>query len=199
RSTWNFPRYVVEGSSGEASFPVWLDNLNELLERIKEHLPVGSASFNPYRMFKQDPVILGMHMAQSAAGLLFLGVLWFFYVETLRKGNQADSLMVLVFCLVATGILVWRTSMILLMPLSVEVKLEFVVIRTCFFTVALPWDKIISVKPAMALLPEGFIIRTRKGWYLIGNGMDRSDELEAALSDKVGDRVDENGKLDSSK
>ncbi len=191
RSTWNFPRYVVEGSNEEASFPVWLDNLNELLERIKEHLPAGSASFNPYRMFKQDPVILGMHMAQSAAGLLFLGVLWFFYVETLKKGNQSDSVMVLIFCLIATGILVWRTAMILLMPLSVEVKLEFAVIKTCFFTVALPWEKILSVKPTMPLLPEGFMIKTKKGWYLIGNGMDRSDELESALADKISDRIEE--------
>lgn len=188
RSTWNFPRYVVEGASGEASFPVWLDNLSELLERIKDHLPAGSASFNPYRMFRQDPVILAMHMAQSAAGLLFLGVLWFFYAETLKKGNGSDSLMVLIFCLIATAILLWRLFIILLMPLSVEVKLEFVVIKTCFFTVALPWEKILSVKPTMPLLPEGFMIKSPKGWYLVGNGMDRSDELEAALKDKICDR-----------
>lgn len=195
RSTWNFPRYVVEGAGGEASFPVWLENLNELLERIKDHLPAGSASFNPYRMFKQDPVILAMHMAQSAAGLLFLGVLWFFYWETLKKGNGSDSLMVLIFCLIATGILIWRTFIILLMPLSVEVKLEFVVIKTCFFTVALPWEKILSVKPTMPLLPEGFMIKTVKGWYLIGNGMDRSDELESALKDKICEGIDETRKI----
>ncbi len=80
--------------------------------------------------------------------------------------------------------------MVLLMPLNVEVKLEFVVIKTCFFTVALPWEKIVSVKPTMPLLPEGFMIKTTKGWYLIGNGMDRSDELETALADRISDRVE---------
>ncbi len=189
RSTWNFPRYVVEGSSEEVSFPVWLDNLNELLERIKASLPAGSASFNPYRMFRQDAVLFGMQLAQSAAGLLFLGVLWFFYAETLKKGNQSDSIMVLVFCLVASGILLWRTVMILLMPRSVEVKLEFVVIKTLFFTIALPWEKIVSVKPTIPLLPEGFMIKTKKGSYLIGNGMDRSDELEQVLQGKIGERL----------
>lgn len=188
RSTWNFPRYVVEGSSEEVSFPVWLDNMNELLERIKASLPAGSASFNPYRMFRQDAVLFAIQLAQSAAGLLFLGVLWFFYAETLKKGNQSDSIMVLVFCLIASGILIWRTVMILLMPRSVEVKLEFVVIRTLFFTIALPWEKIVSVKPTIPLLPEGFMIKTQKGSYLIGNGMDRSDELEQVVKDKLSER-----------
>ncbi len=178
----------MEASTGEASFPVLLDSLGELLERIKEHLPAGSASFNPYRKFKQDAVLLGVHMAQSAAGLFFMAVMWFFYAASLKRGNQSDSVVLLVFCIVASAILLWRTFMILLMPLSVEVKLEFVVIRTCFFTVALPWEKIVSVKPAMPLLPEGFIIKSKKGSYLIGNGMDRSDELQQALADKVSER-----------
>lgn len=190
RSTWNFPRYVVEGTSGELAFPVWLESIAELLETIKVHLPAGSASFNPYRRFKQDALLLGMHMAQSAGGLVFIGVLWFFYAASLKKGNQGDSIMVLTFCIIATGILLWRTFMVLLMPLSVEVKLEFVVIKTCFFTVALPWADIISVKPTMPLLPEGFLIKTRKGSYLVGNGMDRSDELEQALSEKVSERIE---------
>lgn len=97
-------------------------------------------------------------------------------------------MMVLVFCLVASGILLWRTVMILLMPRSVEVKLEFVVIRTLFFTLALPWEKVVSVKPTIPLLPEGFMIKTKKGSYLIGNGMDRSDELEQVLQGKLSER-----------
>lgn len=188
RSNWNFPRYVVEATSGEVSFPVLLESLGELLERIKEHLPAGSASFNPYRKFKQDAVLLSVHMAQAAAGVFFLAVLWFFYAASLKKGNQADSVIVLAFCIVASAILLWRTLMILFMPLEVEVKLEFVVIRTCFFTVALPWEKIVSVKPTIPLLPEGFLIKTTKGSYLIGNGMDRSDELEQALAEKLDQR-----------
>lgn len=196
RSNWNFPRYVVESSTGEASFPVLLDSLGELLERIKEHLPAGSASFNPYRKFKQDAVLLAVHMAQSVAGVIFLAVMWFFYAASLKKGNQSDSVVLLVFCIVASAILLWRTFMILLMPLSVEVKLEFVVIRTCFFTIALPWEKIVSVKPAMPLLPEGFIIKSQKGSYLIGNGMDRSDELQQALAEKLSERAHAETKLE---
>ncbi len=190
RSTWNFPRYVIEATSGEVSFPIWLDSLADLLELIKTHLPAGSASFNPYRKFNQDAVLLAMHMAQSAAGILFLSVLWFFYAESLKKGNHGDSVVVLIFCVVASAILLWRTYMILFMPLSVEVKIEFVVIRTCFNTVALPWADIVSVKPTIPLLPEGFLIKTKKGSYLIGNGMDRSDELEQALSEKLSERLE---------
>lgn len=189
RSTWNFPRYVVETPSDEVSFPVWLESMNELIERIKQHLPAGSASFNPYRKFKQDAVLIGMHMAQAAGGLLFLAVLWFFYAESLKKGNQSDSIVVLIFCIIASAILLWRTFMILFMPLSVEVKIEFVVIRTCFFTAALAWQDIVSVRPTMPLLPEGFLIKTKKWSYLIGNGMDRSDELEQALSEKLNERL----------
>ncbi|MBC7998867.1 MAG: hypothetical protein IAF58_13035, partial [Leptolyngbya sp.] len=32
RSTWNFPRYVVESASQELSFPVWLESMPDLLE-----------------------------------------------------------------------------------------------------------------------------------------------------------------------
>lgn len=190
RSTWNFPRYVVEGPSSEISFPVWLERLDELLGRIKESLPAGSASFNPYRQFKQDPVLLGVHMAQSVAGIVFVGVLWFFFAGSLSKGNNSDSIMVLIFCVIATALILWRTFVILFMPLAVEVKIEFVVFKTCFFTAALPWDQIVSVKPSMPLLPEGFMIKTKKWSYLIGNGMDRSDELEQALAGKLSERIE---------
>jgi hypothetical protein len=37
------------------------------------------------------------------------------------------------------------------------------------------------VSEPLPLLPEGFVIRTTKGSYLIGNGMDSADELESSL------------------
>jgi hypothetical protein len=188
RSTWNFPRYVVESASQDLSFPIWLESMPDLLEEIKRHLPSGSASFNPYRKFNQDPFLLGVQLAQAAGGILFVLVFWFFFAMSLKKGNSADTTIIFLFCTAATAAILWRSAMIVLMPLSVEVKLEFIVIKTLFFTIALPWEKVTSVRQTLPLLPEGFLIKTQKGTFLIGNGMDRSDELEQVLKDTLVER-----------
>lgn len=187
KSNWNSPRYVVEGESSELSFPVWLESLDELVELIRERLPQKGSVSDPYRKFKQDPLSIAFQFAQALVGILIAVVFWFFFAAFNKSAgsSQFDSVILLAFCIILTIALSWRTYMIVLMPLSVELTRQDVTIRTCLFERKLPWMGVLKVGPSLPLLPEGFVIKTREGSFLVGNGMDFSDELEKAMADEI--------------
>lgn len=185
KSNWNCPRFVVEATTGDVSFPVWLESLDELVASIRSRLPQGIVLFNPYRRFNQDPLMLIIQFLQALGSVLFLVVFWMFFAGSLKSTNPVDSAILLAFCLLLTLALVWRTFMVVLMPISVELTRTEVVINTCLFRRRLGWENVLQVGPSLPLLPEGFVIKTRQGSFLIGNGMDRSDELEQAISAEI--------------
>jgi hypothetical protein len=121
---------------------------------------------------------------QSAGGLFFIFICWVFYADIVKGASQADSYTVLGFCVLCTAALAWRTFVIALMPKSVELSKENVAVRTVFSQKSYSWDDILAVKQPFPLLPEGFILKTRRQSYLIGSGMDAADELHEAIQAK---------------
>jgi hypothetical protein len=187
RSSWNWPRYVVEFAGGELTFPVLLYNGDNLLQIIRAHLPAGAVTRNPFRRFNYDPVALGVQIAQAVAGCVFILIFWFFYARSMQEGirNPGDAALLLGFCIVFTVILLWRTVVVFLIPRAVEITREDLIIRTLFFQRRIPWLEVVKVKPPFPLLPEGFMIRTRRWSYLVGSGMDSSDELHEVIKTKI--------------
>ena len=68
------------------------------------------------------------------------------------------------------------------MPKAVQLDPAQLTVRTLFFERRYGWDEIISVKPPFPLLPEGFILKTKKGSYLVGTGMNAADELQETVN-----------------
>lgn len=187
RSNWNWVRYVVEHQGGELSFPIWLNHVDDLLEIIRQHLPKGSGANNPFRKYSQDRISLIFQCVQAALGVGLVIVFWFFFAELAQKQstNQTDLSIVFVFCLVITMMFLWRTSVVFLMPKSVELTPSGIIIDTMLFSRRITWQNVLKITPSYPLLPEGFMLSTERGSFLIGNGMDSADELVASLKGKI--------------
>ena len=188
RSNWNVVRYTAEYEGGEISFPIWLERCDRLVAIIREHLPKGSSGLNPFRSFKQDPISLIFQIGQAVLSLIFIGVVWCFTMALQQSGQHtaADIGLLIVFAIVISAVLLWRAYVIALMPCSLELKPEHFVVRTWFFEKNFAWADLKAVSEPYPLLPEGVLIKTTKGSYLVGNGMDSADELEATLKARIG-------------
>lgn len=182
RSTYNWLRYVVQFEGGELSFPILLKSCDELVARVRAHLPAPALiAYNPYRKFKYDPFALGIQIAQSALAVIFLSVAWFFCAGIFKSSTSTDSSIMLGFCVLCSLIFLWRTIVVLLMPRSVELTRATVVITTLFFQREYNWEDVRAVALPFPLLPEGFMLKTKRGSYLVGTGMEAGDELEQAI------------------
>jgi hypothetical protein len=192
RSNWNWVRYVVQFDGGDLTFPIWLVKSEELVALLRENIPEGKGGKRSYigRKFKQDPVSITFQIGQASAGLVFIGVVWFFAISLYHSGtagiSAADELLVIGFALIISIILLWRTLVVALMPAMVELRGEELLLQTFFFEKKLPWTEIKAVKEPFPLLPEGFMLHSKKGDFLIGNGMDAADELSDAIKEKIG-------------
>lgn len=190
RSNWNWLRYIIEHEEGELTFPIWLKNCDQLVELIRNRLPKGAGGGgipNPFRKFSQDPISLAFQFLQAVLGVGLVAVFWFFYAEiTQQKSTSStDSLMVLVFCVILSALSAWRTFVVALMPRSVELTPGALVINTLFFSKSIAWPDVRKIAPSVPLLPEGFMIKTKKGSYLIGSGTDSLDELVGSVQGRL--------------
>ncbi len=186
RSNWNWLRYVVEHEGGELSFPVWLKDCDKLVAIIRGHLggPGGMPMVhNMIRAFSQDPISIIFQLFQTVGGIGIVVVFWFFFADIGKQSstNSSDSLFVLAFCLILTALCVWRSVTVALMPRMVQLTPTDLVIRTFFFSRQINWQDVKSIGASMPIMPEGYTVKTAKGSFLIGNGMDSMDELVEAI------------------
>jgi ABC-type multidrug transport system fused ATPase/permease subunit len=189
RSTHNWSRYVVElESNSELTFPLVLESCDELVAQIRAHLPAqaqGASRANLFRSFRTDPIAILFQFLQAFAGMGFISICWLFCASVVRTTNMADTTTIVAFCVATSAVLGWRTWMVSLMPKAVQLDPAQLTVRTLFFERRYGWDEIISVKPPFPLLPEGFILKTKKGSYLVGTGMNAADELQETVNAKI--------------
>lgn len=188
RSTWNFVRYVVEFEGGELTFPVWLKQCDLLVSILRDKLPAGAAGKCPMdRTFRQDVVALLFQLAQVLLSLVFIGVVWYFAfsVKESSKLATADVYLVYAFAAMVAVALSYRAWCIFMMPTRVQITDQGFSVKTMLFARSFLWEELQKVAPALPLLPEGFVIHTRRGNFLVGHGMNFADELEKALKGKL--------------
>ena len=71
------------------------------------------------------------------------------------------------------------------MPLSISVAGNEMVMRTYFFEKKISCEKLLSIQPASPFLPEGLMLKTKSGSFLIGANMNAVDELQDLLTEKI--------------
>lgn len=194
RSNWNWQRYVVEGEEKNLSFPIWLRDVDQLVNTIKSRLPQGAGASSPFRRFTQDPISLTFQIIQASFGVVLSIVFWAFFIELLSqsKTNQSDIYILFAFCLILTCCILWRTYMVLLMPKRIQITPPALIVDTLFYTREYNWETVKEIEPAIPLLPEGFTIKTNSQTYLIGPGMDAADELISAIEKNIPKKNTEN-------
>ncbi|MDZ4836288.1 MAG: hypothetical protein SGJ27_21115 [Candidatus Melainabacteria bacterium] len=187
RSNWTWVRYVIEHEGGELSFPIWLAQVEDLIDMIRQRLPKGGPAGNPFRKFSQDRISLLFQCMQAALGVGLVVVFWFFFSELAQhqSTSQSDLGMVFAFCGLITALFIWRTIVVFLMPKSLEITPSGIIIDTMLFSRRISWQNVLKIGPSYPLLPEGFMLETEQGSFLIGNGMDSADELVSSLKGKI--------------
>jgi hypothetical protein len=188
RASWNWQRYVIDYHGGSLHFPILLNKCNELVEIIRRRIPNGEApslsSEHPTRAFLYDPVAAVLEQAQAILACVFAILFWFFFAFGLRKNFQTtqDLLAILIFCLVVTAICLWRLIAVAMMPRSVQLGMDGIVLSNYFGKKSINWQEVLGTGTPFPLLPEGFTIKTKKGSYLIGIGMDKVDEMQEIIT-----------------
>ncbi|HEY9755113.1 MAG TPA: hypothetical protein V6C97_08130 [Oculatellaceae cyanobacterium] len=188
RASWNWQRYVIEFSGGSLHFPVLLARCDELVRLIRQKMQdepgaTGVISLGhgmPHRVFNYDPIAMVVTIGQAVVACVFVGLFWFFFAFNLRKQfhSNIDAAMIFGFCLAASIVFLWRLIVVLRMPNRVELTRDQVIFKGIFVTKIMQWSDVISIKSSIPLLPEGVTIKSKKGQFLIGTGMDSADELQ---------------------
>jgi hypothetical protein len=185
RSSWNWLRYVIETRDGEVSFPVMLKDCDELVDTIRGHLPAGGpASRGTTKLFQHDRVSAMWQVGQVVYGFIFIAIIWTFFA-TLHVKSSSDWWLLLGFAVAATAVLLWRTVVIALMPLRIQITADKLLVKNLFFERGYLWTELRGIKPSSPFLPEGYTINTPKMSYLVGSNMNLADELQEILVGKI--------------
>jgi hypothetical protein len=199
KTSWGWRRYVVTASSGELSFPMWMTDLKDLVEAIRQRLPnrgYTGASAARDRIFRQDPVSLAIHGFKLLCSLVFIAVFWTFALSLVLHGghggraggamdDHGDALIIVAVCLLITVFMLIRCFFMALMPATVVLKSGGLLVESMFFKREYGWEQVKSVRRPWFFLPEGILIFTQKGLILIGDQLDAFDELQEELSKRV--------------
>ncbi len=79
-----------------------------------------------------------------------------------------------------------RIVRIVLMPGELETSDLELLLRSPFYSLKLPWNEISNVIVAPPLLPEGYILKTKRGDFFISSTIEASDELAAQIAQRSG-------------
>lgn len=188
KSNFNWQRYVLTYDSGDITFPLWFERLDDLIKSIRAHLPVDlSAQSDSPKIFRQDSISYFMLLVQVSFGvaLTVVSVTFTSYLFMQDKASVWDCLLVLIFNLILGISMFFRAVTVALMPKKVVVSKEFFTLQNLFFEKKLSWNKIETLKASNPFLPEGYLLGTKEGTFLIGGGFEELDELVAEVTLKA--------------
>lgn len=187
KSNFNWQRFVLTYDSGDITFPLWFERLDDLIKKIREHLPVDlSSGVSGPRLFRQDTISFFMQFAQVVFGLMLTGVATYFaaYYFSSNRVSELDGLLIMVFVLVLGLSMFYRVIVVMLMPFKIQLAENGIELTTLFFKKQIDFESLETLTASSPFLPEGFMLETDVGSFLIGGGFDSLDELVEELRAK---------------
>jgi hypothetical protein len=193
RTLFNQVRYSVSTKSGqELNFPIWLTECDRLIHEIRSHIPGGleALEVSSTQSFRNSLTGMIFQLVQSCLGLFFTCFVWYFLLTSLmlKPGSVADRALVGIFAALLTGIFCWRAFVVILMPTYVETSPETLLLKTFFTTVQMNWDDVLRVTQPSPFLPEGFLLKTKRGNFLMSGTLEDCDELKAQIDGVLAER-----------
>lgn len=188
KSNFNWQRYVLEYDGGDLTFPLWFERCDNLVALIRERLPQNlSPRDSGPQLFIQDTISYFMQVFQVSFGLILTAVASYFASYLLTNANNSvwDALLVIVFTLVLSLSMFFRAITVALMPRRITVNQDCLELDTVFFKKRITWSKIEQLKASNPFLPEGYLLETSQGTFLIGTGFDALDELVEGIRENV--------------
>lgn len=187
KSNFNWQRYVLYFEGGDITFPLWFERQDQLIEAIREHLPLDlSPEHSGPRLFRQDTISFLMQFSQVAFGLVLSGVATYFaaYLFSSNKVSEWDAILVMGFVIILSLSVFYRAIVVALMPFKILVEQDSMELSTIFSKKRIPWSSIQTLTTSSPILPEGFMLESKDGSFLIGSGFDSLDELVKEMREK---------------
>ncbi len=191
KTSFGWRRYTLSGQGVDMTFPVWLNEVRQLTEFIRARLPGGGRTAGGgERTYHQDIFSLLVQFLRLCANLVFIVIFWMFFRSLSAPGAAAggkghldplDTWLILSACIVFTLIMVLRCVMIALMPRALTVGPDGIELRGLFFKRQFCWRDVKELSPPSFILPEGYLLKTRGGWFLLGESLELFDELQDEL------------------
>lgn len=188
KTSFGWRRYVIATDGDSASFPIWLGNVMELVNIIRSSLPDrGISAAARERVFKQHPIGLVMQIGKLLLTVGFIALFWYFFATMLKRPpkEQMDVAIIFGACLILTALMLWRVWLIAFMPRRVEVSDEGLVLDTWFFKKPVSWSETKKVNAPPMILPEGELLSTKGGWFLLSADLEAFDELQYEVSRRL--------------
>jgi hypothetical protein len=191
RTAFGWRRYVVIAQDDSVSFPIWLTNIDQLVEQIRTVLPQGGrmVAVAGAKVFAQDTIGTAFTIFKLIIGIGFIFIFWTFYIylqsHRSKHADPSDALVILGGCSIFTALMLWRSYVIVMMPRMVSTDADGITYRTWFKHSMLPWSDVTGLAPPFFLLPEGIVVKSKKGQLLIGNELDAFDELQDELRERA--------------
>jgi hypothetical protein len=185
KTTLNWRRYVLSTPDTDLSFPVWLRDLPVLLSIIRSKLPESTTGGDKERTYRQDAMGQIIRIVQIIAWMLFLAMFWFFCVSSLKTLSAGDAALIVVATIIATCLIGWRCLVVATMPQTIKTSPDGLEIKTPFQRKTIEWQQCLSVRPSSPLLPEGIMLKTSQGSFLIAEDLDGSPELADELKNRL--------------
>ncbi len=188
RSGWGWRRYVVTFNGDVATFPIWLDQVGDLVATVRSYLPAGSSKRDTERAYDEPLSACIIRYAGVVLCALFAFLFWMFAISITSSSSSGaeDRAIVVVAAVLVTVWVSWRAVFsVLLAPRCVRLKKEGLTFRVFTREETLRWDEVQKLRPTSLLLPEGFILQTTRTRLLLSNRLDDYDLLLEAIQEKL--------------
>jgi hypothetical protein len=179
--------YVITTVEGKKlMFPTFLKGCHELVQEIRGNLPARGGEQGGCKSFRCGRFFLTIQSLKMLLSLTFAGIFWIFVLhDFLPKSHvQSDSILMVGFAVILSAALLLKLFQLVLMPTEIETSDSEIALKSPLYALKLPWTQVFKVSEAPPLLPEGYILKTKRGSFYIAGAIEASDELAGQIGKK---------------
>lgn len=188
RTTLKSPEYLLTTNEGQFYFQARFERQEELVAAIRKHLPNGGRIALTLNAFVQSKVILWLEIGKVIFCFGIIVVAWSFYAQVglSHHTSVADSVLLASACVFGTAVVLARGIAIFFMPKEIQLQKDQVRIRLLIGQRNLSKADPCKVTSPLFFLPNGIVLKSPRGSFLITDRLERYDELREELEQRYG-------------
>lgn len=187
-SNYGLKQYSLVHKGGELSFPRMLNNVSELLGAIKSRIPgKQSATINDGKIFQIPKISFFVDclkwVLQAAFAVFFAQFASSLAISA--KNTQTDLFIIYLAAVLIFMAVFWNLSQLLKMPQQIVLDQEGISFKSLLRKSRIFWTEIKGVQVAGVFYPEGLLLSSKKGAFLLSANTNEIDELSEIVSEKL--------------
>lgn len=180
--------YRLISKNEEISFPCQINNVQDLVEKIRAHLPArGRVKTGENQNYKLAPIAHLLLVAQATLWLGFVFIFGSFFrsLHVTANISQTDIILVLALEIIVALAVLWQFISVLLLPTEIELEKDLIRFKTLKSSKTFPLQEVESLTENKFPFPEGVKLKSKKQSRLISSSIDSFDELLEELKQRL--------------